>query len=721
MPTSSAPPPATPVRVGDRYALLGELGRGGMATVHRARDEVLGREVAVKLLHAHLARDPAFLDRFRREAQAAAALTHPNVVTVHDWGQTDQGPYLVLQLVAGPSLRAVLRRRGRLLPAEAIAVLTPAAVGIGAAHTAGLVHRDVKPENLLLGLDGTVRVTDFGLARAAASATSTFGTNVLVGSPHYLSPEAVRGEPLDPRADVYALGVVLYEVLVGRPPFEADTPFATAVQHTTGRIPPPSARVDGIPATLDAVVLRATEPDREARYPDAQAFAAALDEALVDEGATVTGLLVGGAGDGVEGPDADGAGGVNGTVVLPAAEHDTTISARAAAVPPLPLGGPPVPPPGGPPPPPVGAGKATLATDGHRLAGFGDPGGLTPDDGYDVDDPDDDEAYASDDPYDGQDDEDDRVGAFGPAGTGTHRLRRVLVGMLVVAALLATSAYGGYLLWDRVLAPIRNIPPVGGAPQAQAAAALEDAGFTVHVAGTPYSIDVAEGHVIDAAPDGQARRGATITLVVSAGPRPVRVADVRGETTDAATATLTASGVRVRPVEQHHPSVAEGHVIGTDPPSGSTVDEASPVDLLVSLGPEPVGVPDVRGQTLTEAQAQLRGVGLDSRVVGREHSSSVPAGSVVAQDPGEGTELLPGDVVELTVSDGPAPVEVPALRNLHRDEAIAALRDLGFRFEVIERGGIGALVTPGRVYEQDPAAESLRPPGTTITIYAYEG
>jgi eukaryotic-like serine/threonine-protein kinase len=185
---TSSPHHTVPPRIGGRYVLRGELGRGGMATVHRAVDEVLEREVAIKLLHAHLADDPAFLDRFRREARAAAALDHPNVVAVHDWGETDEGAYLVLQLVEGPSLREVLRRHRRLTAGEALRVLAPAASGLGAAHAAGLVHRDVKPENLLLGRDGTVRVTDFGLARAAASATSTFGADVLVGSPHYLSP-----------------------------------------------------------------------------------------------------------------------------------------------------------------------------------------------------------------------------------------------------------------------------------------------------------------------------------------------------------------------------------------------------------------------------------------------------------------------------------------------------------------------------------------------------
>jgi eukaryotic-like serine/threonine-protein kinase len=269
-----------PDLVGGRYALRGEIGRGGMATVHRARDEVLQREVAVKLLHAHLAGDDTFLDRFRREARAAAAVHHPNVVTVHDWGETADGAYLVLQLVEGCSLREVLRRRRRLTPGETLAVLGPAGDGLGAAHVAGLVHRDVKPENVLLATEGGVLITDFGLARAAASATSTFGADVLMGTPHYLSPEAVRNEPLSPPADVYALGVVLFECLTGRPPHEGDSPFATAVAHTSRRVPAPSEIEPSVDEAVDEVVLRATAPDPRERYPDGAAFAAALRAAV---------------------------------------------------------------------------------------------------------------------------------------------------------------------------------------------------------------------------------------------------------------------------------------------------------------------------------------------------------------------------------------------------------------------------------------------------------
>ncbi|MDQ3931235.1 MAG: protein kinase, partial [Actinomycetota bacterium] len=238
-------PSRTATLLGDRYRLLREIARGGMATVFQAIDEVLERDVAMKLLHRHLAADPVFLDRFLREARAAAALSHPNVVSVYDWGEDDDGgqAYLVMEFVNGPSLRDLLRSRGRLMPAEAAAVLAPAAAGIAAAHARGLVHRDVKPENILVSSDGAVKVTDFGLARAAAATTQTFAPGAIVGSPHYLAPESVRDERLDARADVYALGVVLYECLVGRPPFEAETPVATALRHTTEAVPPPSALI----------------------------------------------------------------------------------------------------------------------------------------------------------------------------------------------------------------------------------------------------------------------------------------------------------------------------------------------------------------------------------------------------------------------------------------------------------------------------------------------
>jgi eukaryotic-like serine/threonine-protein kinase len=722
--------PATPTRVGGRYVLRGVLGRGGMATVHRARDEVLDRDVAVKLLHAHLASDPAFLDRFRREARAAAALSHPNVVAVHDWGETEDGPFLVLQLIDGPSLRGVLRHRRRLHAEEAVSVLGPAAAGLGAAHAAGLVHRDVKPENLLLGLDGTVRVTDFGLARAAASATSTFGTDVLVGSPHYLSPEAVRGQPLDPTADVYALGVVLFEVLTGRPPFEADSPFATAVQHTANRVPAPSSVVPTVPTALDEVVQRATDPDRDARYADADAFRTALTAAVPPSAAPLPALFADDASVPAEGGPAPS----GGTAVLGPEAHDTTV-AGAPPVEDAPVeDAPPVedaapdddrpsiawdaagaqlwpPPVAPPPPPPPGPPDAADVLEEDR-GDHADPVAWL-------------EAMHG--PYDEAAELLEHDAQLGAGADGDHvaagrgRRRRWPLVLALLVALVAASVAGGYLLWDRVLAPIVAIPAVAEAPVDAAVDALEAAGFDVRVDDDrPNSLEVPADHVLSQDPTGDARQGATVTLVVSAGPRQIPVPDVTdgdvGEAEDAIVDVGLVLGDVGRAYDEEVPS---GRVLSSDPPAGEVVDETTAVDLVVSRGPAPREVPDLRSLTLSEAQDALRAVGLQGEVAGREHSDE-PEGQVIAQSPGRGNEVERGATVGLTLSDGPAPVTVPNVRGQLRDEAVTTLEELGFEVEIETRGGVGAFLSPGRVFEQDPGPNAELLPGDRILLYVYE-
>jgi eukaryotic-like serine/threonine-protein kinase len=653
-----------------------------MATVHRAVDEVLEREVAVKLLHAHLANDPAFLDRFRREARAAAALSHPNVVAVHDWGETEDGAYLVLQLIEGPSLREVLRRHHRLSPGEALSVLAPAAAGLGSAHAAGLVHRDVKPENLLLGRDGTVRVTDFGLARAAASATSTFGADVLVGSPHYLSPEAVRGQPLDPRADVYALGVVLFECLTGRPPHEGESPFATAVQHTSRRVPPPSEVVDGIPPALDELVVAATAHEPDDRPNDGVDFAEALVRAVpagatpLDLDALVRDTIVVPVDLDLDEPD-DRHPRRTGTLAIPSDGTTTVVRSTPDGQP------------SGPPPPPTyGHPPAARAgrEDTHR------------------DDADHDAAYG----------EDDRGGPSRPS-------RRWLLALLVVLGLLAASAAGGYLLWDRVLAPVTQIPAVEGAAGDLAADRLEEAGFDVRVARErPNHLDVPEGHVLEQSLDGEARRGASIVLTLSGGPRQVEVPDLVGEPAEEATTQLTGIGLTPSTVEEYDEEVAAGLVLSSDPAPGAVLDETAEVTLVVSRGPRPIEVADLGGQPLDDATALLTDAGLELEVVGRRFDGQAPAGVVLEQDPGPGSTLYRGDTVSVVVSRGPEPVAVPNLRGMRSGEAVDELEGLGFEVQIERRGGFGAFLNPDRVFDQDPAPDADRLPGDTITIYAYD-
>jgi eukaryotic-like serine/threonine-protein kinase len=665
-----------PSVVGGRYRLLGEVGRGGMAIVHRAHDEVLHREVAVKLLHAHLAQDPAFLDRFRREARAAAALAHPNVVAVHDWGETEQGPYLVLQLVEGVTLRDVLRQQRQLTAAETLGALGPVAQGLAAAHRAGLVHRDVKPENVLLARSGAVQLTDFGLARAAASATSTFGPDVLVGSPHYLSPEAVRGLPLDPRADVYALGVVLFECLTGRPPHEGESPFATALAHTTRRVPAPSGYVADVGDELDAVVERATAIERDRRFPDAAAFGRALHNAVPQPAAQVALPVV---------PPPVPAARTGGTVVVDAgalrsAARSAAPTGRAHSL---------------PPPAPAGTGLATTSVtttpDTRGSTGRSEPTIVVPPEEHDTDD----------------------------LRPERDRSRAWLVVVLLLA-LLGGSAAGGYLLWDRVLAPITPVPDVLSAQLDAAQDQLERAGFVVRVApDQPFDLAVPAGAVLSQEPRGVARAGSEVMLVLSSGPRPVEVPAVAGEDADDAVAVLRDAGLDPVVDRRYDDDVADGVVIGTEPRADEVVDEASEVTVVVSRGPEPIELPDVRGATEDDAVARLEGLGLRPEVTDRRADEDRAAGTVLGQGPGPGTTLQRGDRVTLVVSDGPAPVEVPSVRGMRVGDAVAELASLGLEVEVERRGGFGALLNPDRVYDQSPAPEALVERGSVVVLYAY--
>ncbi len=616
------------VRVGGRYTLLAELGRGGMATVHRARDEVLGRDVALKVLHPHLAADPAFLDRFRREGQAAAALSHRNVVAIHDLEANEDGAWLVLEVVEGPSLSEVLRTRGRLSPGEALSLLAPAARGLAAAHRRGIVHRDVKPANILIATDGTVKVSDFGLARAAASAQQTFDADVLVGSPHYLAPEAVDGQPLGPQADVYALGIVLYEVLTGRPPFEGDTPMATALQHMSGSVPRPGSLVAGVPATLDEVVARATARDPADRYPDAEAFGQALEQA-VPGGAVPVDLRSG----------------AHNTVVLPigdADEHgadrgDTTrVVLRTDVDEPS---------------------RITPAKRGRRIAAIvlalllvaGAAGASTWN--WVI-------APITDVP-----DVTGRTVTFAEATLGVAGFEvavadegvasvEIPVGQVAAQSPTDPARKGSTVVLTLSLGPADVVvPDVVGLDETAAVARLRTANFETDVT---YAYDdvVAEGLVVSTAPAGEqvAPEASTIEVVVSRGPQPVTVPGVVGAPLGQALAALEEVGLVGVVVEQRFDdNVPEGAVVEQLPAAGDDAFRGDEVRLVESKGGRPFPLPDVEGQPEDEARAVLEDLGLEVEV---ETTSTVfgwRRGNVADTNPPPGTEVRAGDRVVLFV------------------------------------------------------------------------
>lgn len=266
-----------------RYRVEAPIATGGMSTVYRGLDARLDRPVALKVMDARYARDQQFLTRFQREARSIARLRHPGLVAIHDQGNDATHPFLVMELIEGGTLRELLRERGPMPPHAVAAVLRPVLGGLGVAHRAGLVHRDVKPENVLISDDGEVKLADFGLVRAIADAGIT-STSVILGTAAYLSPEQVLGRSTGPRSDVYSAGVMAFELLTGRTPFTGDNPLAIANQRLDLDVPPPGSLIDGVPPQFDAFVAHATARDPEDRFPDASAMAAELDEIAADLG-----------------------------------------------------------------------------------------------------------------------------------------------------------------------------------------------------------------------------------------------------------------------------------------------------------------------------------------------------------------------------------------------------------------------------------------------------
>ncbi len=264
------------VTLDGRYHMVERIAAGGMGEVFRAHDAVLAREVAIKVLHRSLAGDPAFVDRFRREARAAASLSHPNIVAVYDWGAVDGVYYMVMEYVRGPSVRHLLNEQGRMEPAQAAEILRQSLLALGHAHHEGFVHRDMKPENLLVTQEGVVKVADFGLARAYADGRVT-QAGAVTGTVQYLAPEQIRGEPADPRSDLYSLGIVAYELLTGKLPFTGETAMAVAYKHLSDRVPAPSSVLSDLPAELDGFVAAATDRDRELRPESADVMRMDLD------------------------------------------------------------------------------------------------------------------------------------------------------------------------------------------------------------------------------------------------------------------------------------------------------------------------------------------------------------------------------------------------------------------------------------------------------------
>jgi eukaryotic-like serine/threonine-protein kinase len=647
-----------------RYRILDRIARGGMSVVYAAVDERLDRRVAVKVMAESLSADPKFTDRFAREARAAARLTHVNTVAVYDQGVDDSAGhhvFLVMELVSGRTLRDLIRERQAsretFTPAEAVSIMEPVLSALSAAHRAGLVHRDVKPENILLSDEGLVKVADFGLARAVDADAASTRTGLMMGTVAYCAPEQIVQGRCDQRSDVYSAGIVMFELLTGQPPFRGDSAMNVAYQHVHNRVPAPSSRVKGIPTPIDEIVVAATDSDPTGRPADASAFLAELADTRAQLALPVVPVP----------PRRRAPSRSNGhaPVHRPAAIDNTADNtARTNAlrsnsvrhdteiVEPRPT-----------PPPPV------------------------------------------------------VIPPRRPVSTRAKRRRRRLIALVVVLLLGALALTAGlvgvrwYREWNT------HVPKVAGYSEAAARHALQQTGYAVSSSDDhAFSETVAKGMVIRTRPPVGSRlpQGKTVRLVVSLGQHRIPVPTVAGQTVPQAEATLTAHGVQYDPTSKIRSSlkVPQGNVIGTDPAAGQQVTRTQRVVLIVSSGLPQLKVPFIENGTPYDQAAHILRKHHFAPNETDEYSSTVATGGVIAVDEAGQTKAW-GSTVVVRVSKGPAPVTIPDWTMLESlSQLQPQLEALGLKVDVVkEFGG-----TAGRVVNVSPGAGTQAHVGDTVKV-----
>ncbi len=628
--------------VDGRYRVRARIARGGMATVYVATDLRLERRIALKVMHAHLSDDSAFQSRFIQEARAAARLADPHVVNVFDQGQDGELAYLVMEYLPGITLRELLREQKRLTIPQTITIMDAILAGLSAAHRAGIVHRDVKPENVLLAEDGRIKIGDFGLARATTANTAT--GQQLLGTIAYLAPELVTRGTADARSDIYALGIMLYEMLVGEQPYKGEQPMQIAFQHATESVPRPSVRNPAVPEQLDELVLWATEKSPDDRPDDAQQMLERLREIERDLG------------------------------IAPAAARATAPQHSQGD-----------------------SGDLTKVMPGTMV--IADPTAPAP-------------------------------AALDNATLLRRRAskRRARGAFLLTLVLLLAVLAGGVGWWfGSGPGSLIAVPAVAGGTYDAAAATLTDAGF-VPSQKDEFSIDIPAGTVIETDPAEGARldRGASVTVIVSAGPATHTLDPLNGRAEQDARDYLASLKVNVTDKSLLLFSDADAGIVinayvtpraGGDSyicGDGCEVFEDDTVELYVSAG----DFPDVAGMSVGEATSTLTDKGLTVTADPQYTFSDSVAKDVVigVADRAEEGNWRPGDSVQLIVSKGPELFPVPDVSGKTLNEAKKILSDKGFKSTYAAWGDLPGFAEMAKVTGQDPGPDTSLPRGGTVNL-----
>ena len=649
-------------RLAGRYEVRSLIGRGGMAEVHLGFDTRLSRVVAIKMLRRDLALDSIFQARFRREAQSAASLNHPNIVAVYDTGEeivsdaTNRSlaiPYIVMEYVEGHTVKELISDGTAVPINEAIEIVSGVLSALQYSHANHLVHRDIKPGNIMLTPEGKVKVMDFGIARALTDSQATMTqTNAVVGTAQYLSPEQARGETVDERSDLYSTGVVLFELLTGRPPFKGDSAVAVAYQHVEQIPPTPSSILSDIPDSLDRVVLKALAKNRDDRYRSAA-------EMLSDLQRVARGMDVGA-------PPADSWA----TEVLPSAG---LVGARAAV-------------------------PAATSTVSAPAAGVSSTSTSLP-------------AVSSD-------------GDAASKAAAARKRRTAIIMTLVVIALLLIGGSVWALSRSAATPEAVSVPNVVGLSQADAKSQIEAAGLKWELNPEKVASDTVEKDSVastDPAGGAQAEKGSTVRVTISSGPDSVTLPDnLVGMSPDDARQAVEALGLKweVNSSKVASDTVAEGKVAQTNPSPGSKVKAGQTITAYLSSGSDQVEVPDLVGMSQDQARSALKAVGLELGNVTTVDSDK-DKDRIVSQDPETGSKVKKGTTIAVSISTGKAAqVEIPTVVGISREDAEAQLKALGLTVTVEEVSGSQP---SGQVTAVEPGEGSKVDKNSTVKLKVSKG
>ena len=676
------------VIIGERYEVVSRIGSGGMADVYKAKDHKLNRFVAMKVLKPEFSADTNFIRKFQREAQAAAGLAHPNVVNVFDVGEDHGVNYIVMELVEGITLKEYISKKGRLTVKEATSIAIQVSMGLEAAHNRNIVHRDIKPQNIIISTDGKVKVTDFGIARVATS--NTISTNAM-GSVHYSSPEQVRGGYSDFKSDIYSLGITMYEMVTGRVPFDGDTTVAIAIKHLQDEMVPPSKYVPDLPRSLEEIILKCTQKSPDRRYSTLAELINDLKHSLID-------------------PDG------NFVNISPLSNHAQTV----------------------------------MITPEEMKEIQESTGGYSQDSGYGGEDQDE-EDYNEDD-EDDEDGEEDEEEDDGKGGLNTNLGRVMTIGSLLIGAVaiciliyLVASAAGiiggtgksNQEQTQQEETKTVTVPSLTNMTEDVAQTTLKGMGLDFQKGGEEASDTVPEGQVCRQSPAAGTEVEAdntTVVYYISTGAaeennevETVTVPSLTNMTEDVAQTTLHGKGLGFQKGgEEASDTVPEGQVCRQDPAAGTEVEINTTIVCYISTGPEEeetVTIPaGLTGQTLSQVQSQLQSLGLNFTVE-QEASSDVAVGNVISLSPEEGSVVPAGSSVTVTVSIGEGDTNmttVPNVRGYAEDTAEEIVKNAGLIPSVKYGYMSGTGVGYGEVYDMSPQADQRIEEGSVITLWVLE-